>query len=58
MSSFKNIKFWPHKEARTVLVEVDRDDLSLCFELDLDAADAAHVDFGDAIRLVKEDWIE
>ena len=51
------IKFWPNKERRTVLMEVDSGSLHVEFEFaDLDDAYAAAVDLRDAIDIVERDW--
>jgi hypothetical protein len=53
----KRIKFWPLKQGRTVLVEVDLGSLHMEYEFeDIDEARDAFKDLDDAITLVLEDW--
>lgn len=51
------IKYWPNKENRTVELEIVIEGVTLSVEMDIEQARESHEDFGDAVRIVEEDWI-
>lgn len=54
----KRIKFWPQKDRRTVLLELENGPVTVQYEMDLEEAGDALEDLGDARFIVATDWVD